>query len=179
MMKSNKRTVERIVCPTVTLPDSFSRSKRERGDMGWDRDASVSSRPSSGNNFSGKKQRYDEKNEDRAEFMKVMQSIKDINATSFQGMSKKKYKEEKLIALGAPKVKEQTMPFKMKMGILAGRKKRESRELNAAKESGQVLPSQGKKTKAYKRSEDAGLGLDVHTKRGVLHVSKSLAPKRR
>lgn len=178
-MKSNKRTIERIVCPTVSLPDSFSRNKRERGDMGWDRDASVSSRQPSGGSANSKKQRYDEKNEDRAEFMKVMQSIKDINATSFEGMSKKKHKEDKLVKLGAPKVKEQTMPFKMKMGILAGRKKRETRALIAAKESGQVLPSQGKKTKAYKRAEDGGLGLDVHTKRGVLHVSKSLGSKRR
>jgi co-chaperonin GroES (HSP10) len=167
------RAIQRTVCPTVGLPESFHK-KRDRGDMGWDRDANDYNKEPE--KIAGRKRRRDysdDKNsEDKAEFIKVMQSIKDLSATSFQGMSKKKHKEEKLIALGAPKVKEQTMPFKMKMGILAGRKKRELREVNTAKESGLILPSKAK-DKSYKRSEDGGLGLDVHTKKGILHLSKS------
>lgn len=166
--------IESIRCPTVSLPDSFRQNhKRERGDMGWDRDGSTSLTGDSTHKKISKRRKENDYSADKAEFLNVMKSIKEISATSFEGMSKKKYKEEKLIALGAPKVKEQTMPFKMKMGILAGRKRREVREIHAAKESGLILPMQAKK-RGYNRSDDAGPGLDVHTKKGILHLNRNL-----
>ena len=167
-LSKREKEIERIVCPETKLPAFFNRRKRERGDMGWAREVAA---PEEGK--ASRRRKEDEDDKYKAEFLKAMKSIKDIHATTFVGMSKKKYKEEQLISLGAPRVKEQTMPFKMKMGILAGWKKREQRELRVAKESGQVLPVQ-KRNRDYRKTGKAnGPGIDVSTRKGVLHVSKN------
>jgi hypothetical protein len=110
-----------------------------------------------------------------------MSSVKDFASTTFQGLSKKQHKEEKLTKLGAPRVKEQTMPFRMKMGILAARAKREARLDEAARQAGIVTAGRsgggaGKKDK--KRSEDSnGGGIDVPVKSGVFRLSRDKLPK--
>ena len=92
-------------------------------------------------------------------------------------------------------VPPQKMPFKMKLGIMAGRVKREEKETQAAKDSGTILA----KVAGYKvggRQERDGRGrgggrrpggprrdgkeesqsFDVKTKGGVLHLSKKRLP---
>jgi len=90
-------------------------------------------------------------------------------------------------------VPPQKMPFKMKLGIMAGRAKREEKETQAAKDSGTILA----KVAGYKvggRQERDGRGggrrpggprrdgkeesqsFDVKTKGGVLHLSKKRLP---
>jgi hypothetical protein len=72
------------------------------------------------------------------------------------------------------------MPFKMKMGILKGRKRREDRAEQERKESGVVVATsktkKGKKSNQLsERDEDKALGVpnwNVNTFNGVLHLSK-------
>jgi Domain of unknown function (DUF4602) len=173
--------VIRVKCPVVDVPSNLhaSRNKRPRGDMGWDQDGLPNSY---GASSSSKSRKVDEdENSSREELKKIFASIKDLSATSFTGMKKKQHKEDKLTALGAPRVKEQTMPFKMKMGILAGRKKRAEREEKEAKDAGIILAKattfgkRNDRNKFTKRS-DSGASFDVNTKGGVLHLSKSRLP---
>ena len=104
-------------------------------------------------------------------------------------MSRIKHKEDKLTKLGAPPPKEQKMPFKMKMGILEGRKKREIKSQERAKESGVVhgkkaFSSSGgsssttKKLRGKREDFEGYGGFDVKTKGGVFHLSKKRLPGR-
>lgn len=69
------------------------------------------------------------------------------------------------------------MPFKMAIGITAGRAKRAARVRDDAKQSGTViaksLESAGKKQKpVYRKSRNSGPDIDVKVRSGVLRVSK-------
>lgn len=70
---------------------------------------------------------------------KIISSIKEFSSQSLTGLSKKGYKEDKLTMLGAAPVKQQKMPFQMRVGIKAGREKRKKKLVDQAKESGTVL----------------------------------------
>jgi hypothetical protein len=65
-------------------------------------------------------------------------SVKEFSSQTLTGMHAKKHKEDVLTKLGALPVKQQTMPFKMKMGIVAGRKKTASKVAERAREGGVV-----------------------------------------
>lgn len=68
-----------------------------------------------------------------------MVNVKNFTKTSVAtGMEKKHYKEDILTKLGVPAPKEQTMPFRMKMGILKGRKTRLEKLENEQKLSGSI-----------------------------------------
>lgn len=88
---------------------------------------------------------------DKEELRSMMATIKQYNSKSLEGLSMKAYKDHKLTKLGAPPPKQQTMPFKMKMGILAGRKKRNQREKALDKEGGVVRANAKIKTSHHKR----------------------------
>ena len=74
----------------------------------------------------------------KKEIRNFMVNVKDFSATTAQGMQKVHQRQDILTKLGVPTPKEQTMPFKMKMGILSGRKRRLEKVEQEAKESGTV-----------------------------------------
>jgi hypothetical protein len=199
--------VLKVSCPTVHVPDAArhhgpSTKKRSRGDMGWNEDAtsyqvgggggssSSSSSSSQRGRFSGSSSSGQEKDVD---LKALFSTVKDFSATAFTGMKKKQHKEDKLTKLGAAPVKQQQMPFKMKMGILAGRKKRDETTEKSAQESGVVLArvasqkvgggqrnrtsSSSFQKKKPRRSGDSA-SIDINTKGGVLHLSKKRLPGR-
>jgi hypothetical protein len=59
-------------------------------------------------------------------------------ATTATGMEKLHHKQDILTKLGVPAPKEQTMPFKMKMGILKGRQQRLEKIEAEQKQSGSI-----------------------------------------
>ncbi len=152
--------VKVVHCPDVRLPEDMQgrgkkryRDSKERVQSGF-----VSTK------------------EVREELRGYLGEIKDLTATSFEGLKKKRFKEDKLTKLGAPPAKQQKMPFKMRMGIDKGIQRREKATIAHAKESGVVLASsimksksKGKERERPRRSED---DFDVRTKKGVLHVKR-------
>lgn len=77
----------------------------------------------------------------KSEMKKFMDSVRKFNANSSSSSGKKNFKDDLLTRLGAPPKKQQTMPFKMKMGILTAREKRRLRDDLQAKEAGLVTTS--------------------------------------
>ena len=116
----------------------------------------------------------------KSELQQIYSEIKEYSSTAFTGLAKKKHKEDKLTKLGAPPAKEQTMPFKMKMGILAGRKKREQKMIAEAKQAGIVLAENvTKKAKKPTRNDKKGRSrsdrddIGPKTVGGVLRIGKN------
>ena len=110
------------------------------------------------------------KKKERLEFNEYFNEVKNY-AKSSSGK-----KEDVLTKLGLPPPKQQKMPFKMRLGINQGRKKREEKILNSAKESNLILAKTAyKKTKIKTSSADKGLEDDV--KGGVLYISKKMLNK--
>lgn len=126
-----------FVCPEVRVP----KLQRPDGDRKRQRE------PERPNNRNDAKKPKSEKEELRS----MMSTIKQYNSQSLEGLSMKAYKDHKLTKLGAAPPKQQTMPFKMKMGIIAGRKKRNQREKAMDKEGGVVRANAKIKTKHNKR----------------------------
>ena len=204
--------VIKVICPEVFVPEAArhlnkhaTSKKRNRGDMGWNEEASSYSQHSSigssssygiGNKH-GRMGSSSGNGKDRDDLKALFSTVKDFSSTSFVGMKKKKHNEDKLTKLGAPSVKQQTMPFKMKMGIMAGRKKRTEKEGKEAQESGVILAkvaqqkvgggdrnhgrgggkSSGGNHKKSRRSGDSP-SFGLNTKNGVLHLSKKRLPER-
>jgi hypothetical protein len=183
--------VLKVVCPTVRLPSEATNRKRPRGDMGWSEDASTYSSSSS----NGKRRNADSGGRD--EINALFSSVKDFSSSSFAGMKKKQHKEEKLTKLGAPDVKQQKMPFKMRLGLNAASKKRDVKNQQTAKDSGVVLAAAVNKknrndskrresstnikssssrasSKSRGRSESSSFG--INTKSGVMHLSQKRLP---
>jgi hypothetical protein len=154
------KVVETVYCPTVDLPEDFQRHKK-RKHFHHEGDGNTSNLDMN----------------DRKMFAQMFSSVKEFGMTNLE-KSKKKVLENKLTKLGAPPVKQPKMPFKMKMGILEGRKKREQRQLQDARDSGQVLATsltskkKNEREKLKKRalSDQQQPDLDVRTRRGVLRL---------
>lgn len=147
--------VETVYCPTTTLPENYLNDKLKKK-----------------RKHSQDEEQHNQQNE-REIFQKIFKSVKEFGLTNIQ-TSKKKILDDKLTKLGALPVKQQKMPFKMKMGILEGRKKREKRQLEEARESGQVLSIKKKKEiKVNKKISNNQPDFNVKTRGGVLRLSKS------
>lgn len=117
-------------CPSFRVPDRstyLNRSNKRRPDE-----------QSEDSGFN-KRSRNAMKQSSYQEQREIMSSIREFGSQALTGMNKKKFKEDKLTKLGAPPPKQQTMPFKMRLGINAGREKRKQKQLELAKESGTVL----------------------------------------
>lgn len=176
--------VPTYVCP----PDIFSRasgggerSNKRRADEG----VGKNDRHGVGGQSGGpsKMQRREETGV-RAEISEIMDSIREFSSSTLRGQSKLKHKDDKLVKLGAAPKKQQTMPFKMAMGIKTGREKRSSKVIERAKESGRVLakPSRGSVGKdddeGVKRPRDnASMDFNIHAKKGVFHLDKKRLPQ--
>jgi hypothetical protein len=161
------KVVETVYCPTVDLPEDFQRHKKRKHSH---------HEGSSGNNSSNLDMN------DRKMFQQMFSSVKEFGMTNLE-KSKKKVLENKLTKLGAPPVKQPKMPFKMKMGILEGRKRREKLQLQDARDSGQVLASsltskKKNETKLKKRIPDQP-DIDVRTRRGVLRLDTGTGKSKR
>ena len=132
-------------------------SYRVSGNNSSSRSGSSSSSSSSG--ADNKRRRFNEQDSDSHELNALFSSVKDLSATALAGQKKKAHKEDKLTKLGAlpgasallnPRfslsvcphlnvlfppspvrlsVPQQRMPFKMKMGIMAGRARRDEKEV--------------------------------------------------
>lgn len=91
----------------------------------------------------------------KEELREFMKTIKEFNAHSELGNSRKKYKEDLLTKLGAPPPKQQKMPFKLRLKLDAARKIREDRKLNEMKQSDEVtVQHKALLQKAQKRKLD-------------------------
>lgn len=197
--------VKEYKCPVVNIPDNSRYSKHKnnnerRGDMGWGEAAKrfdpsnpTNNKPKSniiGGDDTHNKSFYEEKEE----FQQIFASVKNLTATTFTGMTKKTHKEDKLTKLGALPVKQQKMPLKMKLGIVAGRERRLEKTVQRAKEDGVVLPTSvlaqlSKKSNVSNSNKDYGYemtkkerretpDLDIKTYGGVFHLSKDRLPSR-
>ena len=155
---SKASAVPTFVCPDVMLPDSFKKKA---------------------SNYKGKDGQKYQKKEEEADFESMFSSVKELGSSQLMGLARKKHKEDKLTKLGAPPAKQPTMPFAQKMGILAGRKKREERVIVQAKQSGVVLAkSKARSEKGGRERVKKDRGFDVHTKRGVLHLKQDMGSRR-
>jgi hypothetical protein len=157
-MSTNRKQVKTVFCPEVGLPDDFKSHSRKRGRSSF--------------HASNKKQTQDKS------FEHLLSSVKDFSSVSLTGQSRKKFEDDKLTKLGALPVKQQKMPFQMRIGLIAGKKKRDARKNIELKESGQVVAkSQQQKSKSKPR-EKKDRGLDVNTRGGVFHLKKSNIPSK-
>lgn len=178
--------VPTYVCP----PDIFSRasgggerSNKRRADDGLRKNESQRIAGDQGGGLS-KMQRREETGA-RTEISEIMDSIREFSSSTLRGQSKLKHKDDKLVKLGAAPKKQQTMPFKMAMGIKTGREKRSSKAIERAKESGRVLakPSRGSGGKdddegaKRPRRDDASMDFNIHAKKGVFHLDKKRLPQ--
>jgi hypothetical protein len=154
-ISAKKSSVPTFICPDVMLPDSFRKKA---------------------SNYKGRDEKSSRKKKDEeTDFESMFSSVKELGSSQLVGMARKKSKEDRLTKLGAPPAKQPTMPFGQKMGILAGRKKRETRLVESAKQSGVVLATKRREGGADRgRQAKKDRGFDVHTKRGVLHLKQDM-----
>lgn len=119
----------------------------------------------------------------KEEVLDLMQEVKEYSSQTFKGLKKKKHKDDELTRLGVQPPKQQTMPFKMAMGIREGRKKRDMKTIERSKDSGVVLKKglsyqniKEKYSSKDKKSREERDGLDIGTKKGVFHLKRSRLP---
>lgn len=152
--------VQTFVCPEVRLPSKIEAGNRTQAysnpkKRSLNGESSFSSSSSSSSSRNDKYVELERAAHEKADVRDLYSSIKELSATTYSGLKKKKHKEDILTKLGAPPVKEQTMPFKMKMGILAGRKKRMEKAEQESKLSG-VVTANKKSKKSKKRDKKRG-----------------------
>jgi hypothetical protein len=132
----SQRKVERVICPDVSLPaDMLERRKLEKK-----RKFTQQTEDSIPDVL--KKSKFTEVDTEavstKQELRKYMSSIKEFNAKSELGKSKKKYEEDLLSQLGAPTAAPPKTPFPLKLKLDAARKIRENRKLEEMKQSDEV-----------------------------------------
>ena len=148
-----------VKCPEVTFPDSFS--------------SSSSKRKRSLEDSSGGDSRKKEREKEREEFNAFFAETRQLGQSTLRGLAGIKVKDDALTKLGVPAPKQQKMPYKMAIGIINGRIKRQEKKLQRAKETGQVMATSLLKKKEKKRdTEDIDSGLDGNVKGGILHINQ-------
>ncbi|KAJ1418330.1 hypothetical protein B484DRAFT_445805 [Ochromonadaceae sp. CCMP2298] len=89
----------------------------------------------------------------REEIDKLMDTVKQYASKALEGRQRTEHEADKLTKLGAPPPKQQKVPYKMKLGLLAAKKKRDFKQAAEARESQVTMagtPS-GNKGKGKKR----------------------------
>jgi hypothetical protein len=76
----------------------------------------------------------------RDEINEIMESVKEFNAKSLEGGKKAAHKDDILTKLGAFPPKQQKMPYAMRLGLNAAKKKRDVKNAQLAKEAQIQLP---------------------------------------
>jgi len=107
----------------------------------------------------------------KSEFEKYFEEVRNLGNSTLKGAKGVKQKDDILTKLGVPPPKQQKMPFKMRIGINEGRKKRAEKELNEAMESNLTL-AKSKFQKVDKKREPKEKDLDSDLRGGVLYISK-------
>jgi hypothetical protein len=198
----NNLMVKTFVCPKdAGIPQNIrdrkgdSDTQRPKVDTSNNKSYSntfVTKSSQSSTTLNSKKGWFENKNEEasskkarKEEVVGLMNEVKDFSSQTLKGLQKKKRKEDVLTNLGVAPVKEQTMPFKMAIGIREGRRKRDLKSIERSKDSGVVL-QKGLTVKNIKekyvsknikkRSREERDGLDVGTKQGVFHLKRSRIP---
>jgi hypothetical protein len=162
---SQKPKVITVKCPDVNVPVSFRGKRKRNSSLDDDDDDHARSNQSPLRGLS-----------DREEFDKYMSEVKSLGNSTLIGEKGKKAKEDILTKLGVAPVKQQKMPFKMRLGINDGRKRRTENMLKRSKESGTII-ARTLMQKATRKMDDRDRGerrrdeLDSHVKGGVLHLS--------
>lgn len=132
--------IQRFVCPEVGLPATLQRNNNERkldGSSSLSASSSSSGRPDNRKRKAG--DLYDDMDlTNKEEVRNFMRTIKEFNANSELGSSRRNYKEDILTQLGAPPPKQQKMPFKLRLKLDDARKKREERKLDELRQSDEV-----------------------------------------
>ena len=134
-----QKSVKVVHCPDIPMPKDLLKRKAFQG---------------------GRTPQHEENTENtstREELRGFMQDIRQFNTSMEVGKSKRKIIEDKLTVLGAPPLKPQKMPLKLKIALSNARKFREKKELDRARES-QVVNHQydkiAKKSKMNKRERN-------------------------
>ncbi|RYH29919.1 DUF4602 domain-containing protein [archaeon] len=144
--------VTTVVCPEDKLPEFFRPPKRNADEL--------SSRRQAGGPDGNKKPRLDanKKEEDtsnmstREELKHLMKSIKQFNSNQLFGKEKRKSYQDKLTELGAMPLKQQKVPFKMKLAIHKSRERKQERKKEEQKQSGVVTMDTLKHVRDRKKS---------------------------
>ena len=88
----------------------------------------------------------------KEEIREMMETVKEFTAKSLEGAKRLAHKDDKLTRLGALPPKQQKMPYHMKIGLNAAKKKRDIRNAELAKESQVQLPqSYGQQSKKKRK----------------------------
>lgn len=145
--------IEKFVCPEVKLPSDFRKphhnnktNHREQPVANRNNNSKLGKVSSNDNNFnsSGSKKRkasdlYDDMDlTNREEVRNFMRTVKEFNANSQLGSSRRNFQEDLLTQLGAPPPKQQKMPFKLRLKLDEARKKREEHKLEELRQSDEV-----------------------------------------
>jgi hypothetical protein len=176
--------IEYHKCPEVSVPEkNYDRQRRDP----------ISDSSSSGRSqVQQKKEAYKKA---RKTFDGYFDSVKELGKSALTGLAAKRHKSDILVELGGKAMAEQKMPFKMKMGIIQGRKNRERKKVNEIKESGEILAkSFGRKSSETGTDDGPGRGRSSgrgssqnedksggpvggpRMKRGVFHLNKERIP---
>lgn len=145
--------IEKFVCPEVGLPSDFrrraqkSQSSRANGSNNQTRDSGLksSSNNTQASNFSKDSRKrkvadlYDDMDlTNKDEVRSFMRTVKEFNANSELGSSRRNFQADLLTQLGAPPPKQQKMPFKLRLKLDDARKKREDHKLEELRQSDEV-----------------------------------------
>jgi len=180
--KTDTTKIQIVKCPKIVLPGEDKSAHEPFKSYGSHR---------GGSNRDNKKISERDKNiqeriRQRTQFDTYFSSVSELGHSALTGQARKSHKSDKLTSLGVRPEKAQTMPFKMKMGILTGKEKRQKRILNEAKQSGLVLSARalGAKVSVASLISSDGRGkgvvekgsfnpdIDVSVRGGVLRMPK-------
>jgi hypothetical protein len=89
----------------------------------------------------------------REEINELLETVKEFNAKSLEGAKKAAHKDDKLTRLGALPPKQQKMPYAMRIGLNAAKKKREQKNAQLARESQVQLPQSYTQNNKAKRKK--------------------------
>jgi len=172
-----KGKVLTVVCPQDVFAPQSAKADNKRKFKETTSDEPAKQRyGQSYSNVRGGRNDFGEKD---TEMTEIMSSIREFSSTTLKGQSRLKHKDDKLVKLGAAPAKQQTMPFKMAMGIRRGREKRAQKEIAIAKESGRVLAvnrGSGIAESFTKRTKEKDADFNIHSKKGVFHLDRKRIP---
>lgn len=143
---TGKKSIKTIVCGDVALPVDIKRAqpwppKENRTSNSTSTLSTSSFKRGFGRGPRGKKLSKEDEEflAKKEELRTYMSNIKEFNAHSQLGQSRRQFQEDRLTQLGALPVKQAKMPFKVRLRIEKAQKKRETRKLTELKESDEVV----------------------------------------
>lgn len=145
--------MQRIYCQEVSLPPKSIGSKRKREDEARNANSNRSreSRGRSAMPFSSQPTTFGSTKE---EIRDIMKTVKEFNANSELGSSRRKYQDDLLTKLGAKPIKQPTMPFKLHLALDQVRKRKEMKKLEELKQSDEVSAMQRLLVTKSKRKQE-------------------------